>query len=249
MTTLDNTTAIVLAAGKGTRMKTPFAKVLAPLNGKPLIYWVLDGIKKSGIENVVVVVGYQADEVKAAVKDSGFDVSFVLQEEQLGTGHAVSVGLPDMDKGSTTAFVTYGDTPFLSPQTIQQLTQKQQDTGAAVVLTTVILDDPMSAAFGRIIRDEHNRIVGVVEQKVCTPKQLLIKECNAGPVAYDRAWLETALPRLKRNPVSQEYYLTDLVELAKEDGRLIESVTASDAREVHGINTIEHLEQASNYAG
>ncbi len=239
------TSAIVLAAGKGTRMNVPYPKVLSDLKGQPLIHWVLKQVNGANLDELIVVVGYEADLVTKALDADHSSAKIAKQEDQLGTGHAVQIGLERVSEKSETVFVTYGDMPFTSANTLRQLVAKQQETNAAVVITTVVLDDPMALAFGRVVRDGHGKIQKIVEQKVCTPEQLKIKECNAGPVAYDTQWLRQNIHLLQKSAVG-EYYLTDLAELAASGGRAVESITVQDTKEMHGINTVEHLQQAEN---
>lgn len=235
--------AIILAAGKGTRMNIDYPKVLADLHGKPLVRWVLDNVQGARPDQIVVVVGFQAELVKDAIDSAGYAADFEMQEEQLGTGHAARIGLKAVGDDVSTVVVTYGDMPFISSSTLTSLIEKQQQSGAAVVITSVSFDDPMGPAFGRVKRDENGKIMSIVEQKMCSPEELKIKECNAGPVAYDPEWLQANLDKIQKNS-SGEYYLTDLVELAYAQGKLVESVTVTDAKEMHGVNTQDHLKAA-----
>ncbi|MFA6081819.1 MAG: NTP transferase domain-containing protein [Patescibacteria group bacterium] len=239
-----STCAVVLAAGKGTRMQSDIPKVLHLLHGRSLIDLTLSQVNQSAINQTVVVVGYAKSAVVAEIESHKYSVDFALQDQQLGTGHAVQMAIPQIKSNTSTVIVTYGDMPFVSSDIFNQLIAKQQQTNAAVVLTSVFFDDPMKPAFGRIKRDINGRIEKIVEQKVASPAELKIQECNAGPVAYDYQWLIKALPKLKRNPQSQEYYLTDLAEEACLEGRLVESIVAENENEVFGINTVEHLSQA-----
>lgn len=240
------TSAIVLAAGKGTRMNVPYPKILAKLQGKPLVHWALDQVGKSGIDEVVVVVGYGADEVRQALAGEQLHIRIAHQEDQLGTGHAAQVGLKQVRPQAQTVLVTYGDHPFTTAGTFRALVKKQQSHKAAVVITTVFLDNPMGPAFGRVKRSRDGAILKIVEQKMCSAAELKIKECNAGPVVYDAEWLRENIHLLQKSAVG-EYYLTDLAELASRQGRLVESITVQDTREMHGVNTVEHLHQAETF--
>lgn len=238
---------IILAAGKGTRMGTPYPKVLAPLHGKPLIHWVIERMQGSGVDNMAVVIGHQAEMVQKSVEEAGYTVEFVHQIEQLGTGHAVKTALAKVPADTDTILVTYGDMPFISANLLKGLAEKQQRLNAAVVLSSVFFNDPMGPAFGRVIRDVEGAIIKIVEQKVCTEEQLKIKECNAGPVAYDAQWVRGALSKVPLNE-NGEYYLTDLAEIARADGRLVESVKITESGHAHGINTQTHLQEAHEIA-
>lgn len=228
-------------------MGTPYPKVLAELHEKPLVHWVIDHMIKSGIEKIVVVVGHQAELVEESIQKAGYHVEFVLQKEQLGTGSAVQAGLVAVPDDTDTLLVTYGDMPFISSNLFAGLAEKQQRTGASAVISTVFFDEPMGPAFGRVVRDDQDTITRIVEQKMCTPEQLKIQECNAGPVVYDAHWVRQALPKVPLN-VNGEYYLTDLVEIAHNDKLLIESVKITEIGHAHGINTQSHLQEAHEIA-
>ncbi len=240
---MNKTCAIILAAGKGTRMNAPYPKVLAPLRGKPLVHWALEQVQRSGVSDVVVVVGYQAEAVREALRDEWKQIKFAVQDEQLGTGHAARIGLVQAPQDAKTILVTYGDHPFISAKTYASLIEKQQADKAAVAFTSFFVEEPSLYGYGRVKRDQKGAIVKIVEQKVATPQELLITECNAGAVAYDAQWLRANLDKLKKSPVG-EYYLTDLAELAASQRQKVETITVQDTREMHGINTLEHLEQA-----
>ncbi len=244
---MADTYGVILAAGKGTRMGTPYPKVLAELHGKPLIRYVIERMQKSGIDHIVVVVGHQADLVKKSITDAGLKVLFAEQTEQLGTGHAVQAALGVIPHDTRTLLVTYGDMPFTSPSLFAGLVEKRERLGAAVVFSTVFFDDPMGPAFGRVKRDVEGKVERIIEQKMCTEEELKIKECNAGPVAYDAVWVRTALPNVPLNK-NGEYYLTDLVEIARAEGKLIDTVTITDPGHAHGVNTQTHLQEAHEIA-
>src|SRR3989344_6421778 len=233
-----NNYGIVLAAGKGTRMKSELPKVLHEVNGVPMVFLSLDRMLKADVENVVVVIGYKGEIVKEAIRNKGYKVLFSEQDKQLGTGHAVCSGIKMIPDDCDSVVITYGDNPLIPTDTFNQLIQKKKDTGAIGVISTAFFDDPMGPAFGRGKRDNKGGICSIVEQKVANPKELKIKECNGGPVAYDARWLRNALPRIKQNEISGEYYLTDLVELAYNEGKLVESVVMEDVDKAIGVNTL-----------
>lgn len=243
---MKKTVALILAAGKGTRMGTPYPKVLAELHDKPLVHWVIEHMLQSGVEKIVVVVGHQAELVEESIKKAGYSVEFVMQKEQLGTGSAVQAGIVVVPSDTDTLLVTYGDMPFISSNLFAGLAEKQQRTSASAVISTVFFDEPMGPAFGRVVRED-GKITKIVEQKMCTPEELKIEECNAGPVAYDAHWVRSALQRVPLN-VNGEYYLTDLVQIAHAEGLKVESVKITEAGHAHGINTQSHLEEAHEIA-
>lgn len=251
--------AIILAAGKGTRLELDVPKVLAPLHHKPMIFWIIEAIQQSGINQIIVVIGHRADEVKKSILDAGYPVKFAYQEHQIGTGNAVQIAMDErsssdhlrspsatMDNISDdtkTVLITYGDKPLISPGTFSELVRKQQSTGAVAVISTVDCPNPSEMGFGRIKRDNSGNISHMVEQKECSAKDLLITECNGGPVAHDAKWLKSALVKSKKGS-SGEIYLTDLVRLAYEEGQKVETVPMSGIDEAHGVNTLEHLQEA-----
>ncbi len=235
------TRIVVLAAGKGTRMKSRLPKVLHPLAGKPLLAHVLDTSTSLKPASINVVIGHEAETVRNTIKH---DVVWAMQTEQLGTGHAVQQGLEGIDDEDT-VLITYGDVPLTRASTYQSLL----DTCDAktIGLLTLIMDDP--TGYGRILRDG-GAITGVVEQKDASPEQLQICEVNAGVVSIKGGLLRDLLSRIDSNNAQGEYYLTDIHELAVKDGLSIVAVHPDDAWEVDGINSrsqlasVERLHQA-----
>ncbi|HLO14278.1 MAG TPA: bifunctional UDP-N-acetylglucosamine diphosphorylase/glucosamine-1-phosphate N-acetyltransferase GlmU [Anaerolineales bacterium] len=232
-------TAVLLAAGQGTRMKSDLPKVLHPLCGKPMIWHVLEALKSATTEKPVVIVGYGAEEVKKYVGDSA---ECVLQEPQLGTGHA-AMQAESLLKGKTDyVIVTYADMPLLSGETFKRLVETQRLSPGPFSLLTVIADDPRG--FGRIVRKGDETVEAIVEEYVATPEQREIKELNVGAYCFKADWLWDALHRIKRNPRKGEYYLTDVVELAVKDRLPVQAVLHDDFIETIGINTRIHLSEA-----
>ncbi len=223
---------VVLAAGKGTRMKSAMPKVLHALAGKPLLAHVLDTTQQLNPQGITVVIGHEADQVKQAIKHP---VQWALQSEQLGTGHAVRQGLEGIDDHDT-VLITYGDVPLTCASTYQALLDVCDEK--TIGLLTLMMDDP--TGYGRILR-EAGAIVGVVEQKDATSDQLTISEVNAGVVAIKGGTLRDLLSRIKNDNVQGEYYLTDIHELAVRDGLSITAVHPGDAWEVDGVNSRAQL--------
>ncbi len=230
--------AVVLAAGQGTRMKSNLPKVLHPLAGRPLVHYALDAVRAAGDEHPTLIVGHGAGAVRAALGDS---VEFVLQPEQLGTGHAVLQATSTLKGRSRQVLVTYADMPLLRAETLRALGETQARTGAAIVMTSIVT--PGLTDFGRVIRNGQGQVVAVVEVAQATPAQLAVAEKNVGAYCFDAAWLWEALPRLPLSPKG-EYYLTDAVALAVADSRPVEAVVIGDEAETIGINTRAHLAQA-----
>jgi len=231
-------TAILLAAGQGTRMKSSLPKVLHPIAGKPMIWHALQAIRRSTTEKPVVVVGYGAEEVTQYLGDSA---QTVLQEPQLGTGHAV-MQAEALLKGKTDLIVVcYSDMPLLRSETLQELVETQKRNKGPISMLTVMADDPRG--FGRILRKADGSVNAIVEEYVATPEQLQIKEMNVGGYCFDANWLWDALHRIPKNSRKGEYYLTDIVELASEAGSPVQATVIDDLEETIGINTRVHLSE------
>lgn len=229
-------TAILLAAGQGTRMKSSLPKVLHPVVGKPMLWHALRAIQQSTTEKPVVVVGHGADEVKDWLGESA---QTVLQEPQLGTGHAV-MQAESLLKGKTDLVVVcYADMPLLRGETLQQLVETQKKNSGPISMLTVVADDPRG--FGRIIRKTDGSVEAIVEEYVATPEQLQVKELNVGGYCFDANWLWDALHRIPKSPKKGEYYLTDAVELATQDGLSVQATVMDDLEETIGVNTRIHL--------
>jgi bifunctional UDP-N-acetylglucosamine pyrophosphorylase/glucosamine-1-phosphate N-acetyltransferase len=232
-------TAVLLAAGQGTRMKSSLPKVLHPICGKPMLWHVLEALKSAATEKPVVVIGYGADEVQKYLGDSA---ECVLQEPQLGTGHA-AMQAESLLKGKTDyVIITYADMPLLRGETFRRLVETQRLNPGPFSLLTVTADDPRG--FGRIIRKVDGTVAAIVEEYVATPEQQLIKELNVGAYCFKADWFWDALQRIEKNPKKGEYYLTDIVEIAVKDNLPVQAVLHDDFTETIGINTRVHLSEA-----
>ncbi|MBI2941271.1 MAG: bifunctional UDP-N-acetylglucosamine diphosphorylase/glucosamine-1-phosphate N-acetyltransferase GlmU [Chloroflexi bacterium] len=219
---------IVLAAGRGTRMKSKRPKVLHEAAGRPLLAYALETLRRAGLHQLIVVVGYGADEVRAAIGDG---VRYALQVEQRGTGHAVAQALSLLENDGD-AVVCYGDMPLIRAETIAQLLVTHREASATLTLLTAELADP--AGYGRIVRDQGRRVREIVEEAAATAEQRAIRETNSGIYCFQTGWLRMALPRI---PLSAkgEYYLTDAVRLAIADGVHVAAVRG-DPAELVGVN-------------
>lgn len=232
-------TAVLLAAGQGTRMKSDLPKVLHPLCGKPMLWHVLEALKEVTTEPPVVVVGHGAE---AVTRYLGESARTVLQEPQLGTGHA-AMQAESLLKGNTDlVIVTYADMPLLRGETFKQLVETQRLNPGPLSLLTVRAEDPRG--FGRIVRKPDGTVEAIVEEYVATPEQKLIKELNVGAYCFNAEWLWDALKRIEKNPKKGEYYLTDVVEIAVKDNLPVQAVVHDDIIETIGINTRVHLSEA-----
>ena len=232
-------TAVLLAAGQGTRMKSSLPKVLHPICGKPMLWHVLEALKEAATEKPVVVVGHGAEDVTKYLGDSA---QTVLQEPQLGTGHA-AMQAETLLKGKTDyVIVTYADMPLLRGETFQRLVETQRLNPGPFSLLTVIAEDPRG--FGRIVRKADGTVEAIVEEYVATPEQQKIKELNVGAYCFKADWLWDALHRIEKNPKKGEYYLTDIVEIAVKENLPVQAVVHDDFIETIGINTRIHLSEA-----
>lgn len=231
-------TAVLLAAGQGTRMKSDLPKVLHPLAGKPMLWHTLQALKRATTEKPVVIVGHGAGQVIEFVEDAA---TCVLQEPQLGTGHASLQAKPLLLGKSDYVIVTYADMPLLRGEAFQQLVETQRKNRGPISMLTVIADDPRG--FGRIVRKDDGTVAAIVEEFVATPEQKAIKELNVGAYCFSADWLWDALGRVRLSPKG-EYYLTDTVELAAKDGLPVQALIHDNLQETIGINTRIHLAEA-----
>ena len=234
------TTPVVLAAGQGTRMHSQLPKVLHPLLGRPLASYALDATRQASGEKPVAVIGHGADQVRQALGDSA---DFVIQQPQLGTGHAVQQAEAALRGRTDLVLVTAADMPLLTRQTLEQLIHAQQAHRGPLTLLAAISDG--ARGFGRLLRDTQGRVQGVIEEAHASPEQLAIRELNAGVYCFAAEWLWDALYRVPISPKG-EYYLTDVVGIAYADGLSIQTVTVADATETIGINTRVHLAEAES---
>jgi len=235
--------ALILAAGKGTRMKSDKAKVLHELDGKPLLHYSIEAAKAVGAEKIVAVIGHQADIVRKAFADSG--CIFVEQNPQLGTGHAVLQAKDVLADYKGLTVILCGDVPLLKPATIKSLVDNHVAEKAVVsVLTTI---PPPPHAYGRIVKDSKGNVLKIVEHKDATEEEKKIGEINTGIYCVDTKFLFEALGKVTNNNRQQEYYLTDIIEIAVRERQKVKSFIADDYVEVMGINTLEELARAEKY--
>jgi UDP-N-acetylglucosamine diphosphorylase/glucosamine-1-phosphate N-acetyltransferase len=235
--------ALILAAGKGTRMKSDLAKVLHVLEGKPLLHYSLAAARKAGAEKIVVIIGHQAQKVREKFADAG--VVLVEQMPQMGTGHAVMQAKDLLAGYCGLTVILCGDVPLLKPETIQGLIEKHI---AAKVQLTVLTTYPADIkGYGRVVKDSAGNIRKIVEERDATETEKKIGEINTGIYCADTAFLFAALEKIKNNNDQKEYYLTDIVEIACREGLNVQAHVAADYIEVMGINTAEQLAQAARY--
>ena len=234
------TYAVVLAAGKGTRMKSDLAKVLHRAAGRPLITWTLDALEPLTIDRTIVVVGHQAEEVRDVLPAG---VESVLQEPQLGTGHAVMVAIPNIhpEEGDR-VLVIPGDMPLIRSESLRRLIDLHESTRAAATMLTAAFDDPQ--AYGRVVRNSAGDVVAIVEARDATTEQLAIREVNTSVYVFDTPSLRDALDEIRPDNDQGEFYLTDVIGILVGQGRTVAATAVDDPGEGHGVNTIAELEAA-----
>jgi bifunctional UDP-N-acetylglucosamine pyrophosphorylase/glucosamine-1-phosphate N-acetyltransferase len=231
-------TAILLAAGQGTRMKSDLPKVMHPVLGKPMIWHALEAVRQATNETPVVVVGHGAEKVTDYFGDSA---RTVVQEEQLGTAHALMQAVPLLRGTEGLVLVSYADMPLLRGETLARLVDLQKRNPGPMSMLTVISEDPRG--FGRIVRGADGTVKAIVEEYVATEEQRKIKELNVGAYCFNAEWLWDALSRIEKNPHKGEYYLTDTVEVAVGSGLAVQAEVMEDAKEAIGVNTRVHLSE------
>jgi bifunctional UDP-N-acetylglucosamine pyrophosphorylase/glucosamine-1-phosphate N-acetyltransferase len=228
---------VVLAAGQGTRMKSNLPKVLHPLGGRPLFLHVLRTAQRLNPRPVAIVIGHGAEAVRSAY--AGNDVAWILQEQQRGTGHAVLCAKEAFKGFKGEVIILSGDVPFIREQTLHMLVAHHRSRNAAVTLLTAFLDEPRG--YGRILRDDHGNVTGIVEEKDATLGERGIREVNAGVYVVSAPFVFAALSEVKNHNQQGEYYLPDIVAIGLAQGADVETVRVDDVREMIGINTREEL--------
>ena len=230
--------AVVLAAGKGTRMQSELPKVLCEVCKKPLVHYVLEALKESGVTRSVVVVGYKAELVKQSLADRD-DVEFALQAEQLGTGHAVMMCREQLAEFDGPLIVVAGDSPMLQTASLSQLLDDFEKTRPACILGSLIHDNPVG--LGRIVRDASGTFTGIVEEKDATDEQKAIREVNMSTYLFDCQKMLSALDKLTDDNRQREYYITDLPAILLADGEDVRALPVLDPIESLSVNTVEQL--------
>lgn len=231
--------AIILAAGKGTRMKSELPKVLHPLAGKPMLVRVLNALDEAGFACPVAVVGYGADRIRADVGDR---CRFAVQESQAGTGDAARVGMEAVDPSVSRVMIVHGDEPMIPGSVYREMLDLQTASGAPVVLLTTHAEN--ARGFGRVVRDGGGP-AALVQEADLTDDQWALTEVNLGAYVFDAAFLRDALPHLQPHPPKGELYLTDLIRMAREGGQPVEAVTIPGGMNVMGVNDLIQLEETT----
>jgi UDP-N-acetylglucosamine diphosphorylase/glucosamine-1-phosphate N-acetyltransferase len=231
---------IILAAGKGTRMRSSLAKVLLPVAGHPLLHYVLDLSSRLNPVRTIVVVGHQADQVREAFSDR--EVEFVVQKEQLGTGHAAQQAKAKLENFDGLVLVLCGDMPLIRPNTLLKMVAGHKASGAKCTVLT--LKSSECHDFGRIIRDEKGSILKIVELKDTLEVEKKVDEFNSGVYCFDSALFFKALEHIGPDNAQKEYYLTDTIEYLVRKGYPVQATQTQDADEILGINSPDDLNRA-----
>ncbi|MED1569326.1 bifunctional UDP-N-acetylglucosamine diphosphorylase/glucosamine-1-phosphate N-acetyltransferase GlmU [Bacillus paramycoides] len=236
---MSNRFAVILAAGKGTRMKSKLYKVLHPVCGKPMVQHVVDQVSQLGLQKLVTVVGHGAEKVQEQL---GNVSEFALQAEQLGTAHAVDQAASVLANEEGTTLVICGDTPLITAETMEALLQQHEEAGAMATVLTAYIEEP--AGYGRIVRNENGHVEKIVEHKDANEKELAIKEINTGTYCFDNKALFASLSKVSNDNVQGEYYLPDVIEILKNEGHIVSAYQTEHFDETLGVNDRVALSQA-----
>jgi bifunctional UDP-N-acetylglucosamine pyrophosphorylase/glucosamine-1-phosphate N-acetyltransferase len=235
--------AILLAAGVSSRMNTHLPKVLHEVTGRPMLAYVLDACRSVGVDNIYVVVGFGADQVKERFAEESSDIIWVHQPKQLGTAHAVVCCKEHLSGFAGQTLVLCGDGPLIRAKTLKTLIEKHEAEQSAATLATAVLDDP--SGYGRIIRDAYGNMQGIIEDSDCTPAQRAVREVNPSYYLFNNQVLFRALEKVKPDNVKQEYYLTDALSVIIASGHKVVAITAVRPEEAVGVNSRAQLSVAS----
>ena len=233
--------AVILAAGKGTRMKSELPKVLHTVKGRTMVEYVIDAAKGAGADSVCVIVGYKGEMVRESLKNAS--VSYAEQTEQLGTGHAVKCAADFIGTDGDT-LILCGDTPLITSDTLKKLYERHAANGNSVTVLSAIFEDPFG--YGRIIKDAEGSFRAIVEQKDCTEDEAKVQEVNSGMYLFNSEMLSKALGMLTNDNAQGEYYLTDTIEIIKNLGGKVEAMPVEDKNEIMGVNTVDQLAEAES---
>lgn len=233
------TKAIILAAGQGTRMKSETSKVLHQVFGKPLVQYPIEAVNEAGAQEVCIVIGHKAEVVKETL---GEQYTYALQEEQLGTGHAVMQAMDFIpDEGEM--IVLYGDTPLITGETVSKMLAFHREQQNAITLLSALVDNP--TGYGRIVRNSNNQFQKIVEQKDATDEEKAIQEINGGMYVFEAKLLKESLKKITNQNSQNEYYLTDTIEILLSEGHRIDAIAIMSAEDILGVNSRTQLAEAT----
>lgn len=236
---MANLTAVILAAGKGTRMKSELPKVLHKVGGRPMLEHVMDAAEAAGCRDNVVIVGHRAEMVQSLIGDRA---RTALQAEQLGTGHAVLQAADILHDYTGTVMILCGDTPLLEAEELRKFYEEHVKSGAAATVMSAMMEDPFG--YGRILRDENGDVAAIVEEKDATDEQRKIREINTGNYCVEAPLLFDVLKTLGNNNSQGEYYLTDVLAKLRAMGKKVGGVVTADSEMIMGVNSQDQLAEA-----
>lgn len=238
--------SVILAAGKGTRMKSETPKVLHTIFDKTLVGYVIEAVNGTGLaDENFVIVGHQAERVEEYIKENYKNARTVLQSPQLGTGHAVSMVLPYLNDFDGEVVILCGDTPLITAETLKEFVEYHKENKSDLTVMSAIFDNPTN--YGRIIRNANGHVEGIVEEKDATPEQKGVNEINAGIYCLDWMKVKPAFSELKTNNAQGEYYLTDIIKWGNEQGLSVNAYTLKNNEEIYGINSKANLAEATKF--
>lgn len=233
--------AVILAAGKGTRMKADLPKVVHTIEGKCLVDYVIEAAKAAGVQDICLVVGYKSEMVQNTIENK--DVEYVLQEQQLGTGHAVKCAREFLgDEGET--LILFGDTPLITAKTLRELSEYHRSAENAVTVLSARVEN--AAGYGRIIRSKDGTFFKSVEHKDANEEELKSQEINSGMYIFETKELKEALDRLKNHNAQGEYYLPDTLEIIRDKGLRVDAYMLESPEDINGVNDKDQLQAAEN---
>ena len=236
-----NSIAIILAAGKGTRMRSDLPKPIVPFKSKPIVEHIIESFRNAGVNDINLIVGYGAEQVKGKI---GNGVTYYTQAEQQGTAHAVKQVPESILKNSTNVFVFVGDSPLITADTIKKLEQHHITTGASCTFLTATF--PIDLPYARVIKDENGKLIACIEEKNATPEQLKVKELLTSHFVFKGADLVKYLAEIKPDKDNMELYLTDIIGIMLAKGLKVETLAIDNYKELVGLNTPEDIKWAED---
>ena len=236
-----NIAVVILAAGLGTRMRSDKAKVLHEVAERPMILYVVEAARKAAGDDVIVVVGHQAPKVRKIISETAL-LHFAHQEKQLGTAHAVLCALPHIPEHCDEVVILSGDVPLILSETITRLVEDHLACCRDISLLAVELNNPYG--YGRVLLDDNEQVIGIIEEKDATAEQRKVKLINAGIYCINKKFLQEALPKIQTNNVQEELYLTDIMAIGHKEKKKMGLVVAADYHQILGVNDCQDLEEA-----